>query len=369
VRDVAELASALMALDTTSGTAEPQRRAMAMVIDAVQQVEPSVRVTGDLAGRHPWCMLTSDAPPDRRRLLFACHVDTVPVGDPSRWSFDPLAARVDDGVLLGRGASDMKGGIAAAVGAFMTAAAQGQPVALLLTSDEEIGSLGARAAAPAMAEASIGAVIVPEATGRGVHLGHRGALWLEIRTTGRAAHGSTPELGHNAALDLVSVLQRAGTALPLADETFLGTESWNLGVLTAGTVPNVVPDTALALVDHRVVADGRHLRRWWSDQPEVGSVRDVIALPAVSTSPDDAWVDSLDAPISTRPVSYFTDGSVLAGATSAPVVIWGPGSPGRMHAADEQVSVSELELCAVDFTRAALAWGRGSAELRTGSER
>src|SRR3712207_1404699 len=98
-------------------------------------------------------------------------------------------------------------------------------------------------------------------------LGHRGALWLAVRTAGRAAHGSTPERGHNAVLDLVSVLGRAGDALPLRTDPFLGTETWNPGVVAGGSVPNIVPDRAEAVVDMRTVGDGGDLLRWWRDQP------------------------------------------------------------------------------------------------------
>src|SRR5918998_1398967 len=159
----------------------------------------------------------------------------------------------------------------------------GTPVALLLTSDEEIGSQGAAAAAAAVAELPVGAVVVPEATGNQVVLGHKGALWLAVRTAGRAAHGSTPERGHNAVLDLAALLGRAGGQLPLRTDPFLGTETWNPGVVAGGTVPNVVPDRAEVLVDQRTVADGDALLRWWREQPEGADVAVRVGLPPVGT--------------------------------------------------------------------------------------
>jgi succinyl-diaminopimelate desuccinylase len=245
-----------------------------------------------------------------------------------------------------------------AAAAALAAADPGTPVALLLTSDEETGSQGAAAAATSVAELPVGAVVVPEATGNQVVLGHRGALWLAVRTAGRAAHGSTPERGHNAVLDLVSVLGRAGGALPLRTDAFLGTETWNPGVVAGGTVPNVVPDRAEVVVDMRTVGDGGDLLRWWRDQPEVADVEVRVDLPPVGTPADDPWVASLPAAVRPTPATYFTDASVLVRVVGgAPVVVWGPGTPAVMHAVDEYVEVAEVEQAAAAFGDVIARWG------------
>src|SRR3712207_2283818 len=126
-----------------------------------------------------------------------------------------------------------------------------------------------------------------------VVLGHKGALWLAVRTAGRAAHGSTPERGHNAVLDLAALLARAGGVLPFRTHPFLGTETWNPGVVAGGTVPNVVPDRAEVVVDMRTVANGGDLLAWWRAQPEVADVEVRVDLPPVGTPADDPGVDSL----------------------------------------------------------------------------
>jgi succinyl-diaminopimelate desuccinylase len=200
-------------------------------------------------------------------------------------------------------------------------------------------------------------VIVPEATGNRVVLGHRGALWVTVRTAGRAAHGSTPERGHNAVLDLVAVLGRAGAELPLRTDPFLGTETWNPGIVAGGTVPNVVPDRAEAVVDMRTVGDGAPLLAWWRDQPEVAGVEVGVDLPPVGTPADDPWVAGLPAQVLPSPATYFTDASVLGGVVrGAPVVVWGPGTPAVMHAVDEYVEVAELEQAAAVFGDVVRRW-------------
>ncbi|MGY1622469.1 M20 family metallopeptidase [Geodermatophilus sp. SYSU D00965] len=354
--DVVDLVRELVSRTTISGDAAAQRDLLGALTDVLRERAPHLQVTEGRDRDHPWTLLRTPADPDRPNLLLACHVDTVPVPDPAAWQRDPFGADLDQGRVWGRGASDMKAGVVAAAAALAAADPQ-TPVALLLTSDEEIGSKGAAAAAAAVADQSVGAVIVPEATGNEVVLGHKGALWLAARTAGRAAHGSTPERGHNAVLDLVAVLGRAGGALPLRSDGFLGTETWNPGVVTGGTVPNVVPDRAEAVIDMRTVADGAPLLAWWRDQPEVADVEVRVDLPPVGTPADDPWVASLPATVRPTPATYFTDASVLGQVVGgAPIVVWGPGTPAVMHAVDEYVELAELEQAAAVFSDVVTRW-------------
>ena len=177
----------------------------------------------------------------------------------------------------------MKGGIATAAAALLEASATGRNVGLLLTADEEVGSLGAPGAASSLAGIQVGAVIIPEATDNAVVLGHRGALWLQLVSVGLAAHGSTPERGINAALKIGRALARAGDELPVAHDPMLGSESWNLGILNSGTAANIVPERAEAVIDMRTVSDGSALRAWWESQPEIDEVGSLLSLPPLRT--------------------------------------------------------------------------------------
>jgi succinyl-diaminopimelate desuccinylase len=343
---------------TVSGDAGPQRDALGMLVEVLRAAAPHLELTTGSDPDQPWALLRTPTDPGRPQLLLACHVDTVPVPDAGAWHRDPFGADLDDGRLWGRGASDMKAGLVAAAAA-VASADPGTPVALLLTSDEEIGSKGAAAAAEAVAGQRIGAVVVPEATGNQVVLGHRGALWLAVRTAGRAAHGSTPERGHNAVLDLVALLARAAGGLPLRSDPFLGTETWNPGLVSGGTVPNVVPDRAEAVIDMRTVGAGDELLQWWRTQPEVAGIEVRVDLPPVSTPADDPWVAGLPGPVRPAPATYFTDASVLAPVVrGAPVVVWGPGTPAVMHAVDEYVELAELEQAVAVFADVVARWGR-----------
>ena len=342
---------------TVSGDARAQRDVLGLLAEALRERAPHLQVTEGRDRDQPWTLLRTPADPGRPVLLLACHVDTVPVPDPGAWTRDPFGADLDGGRVWGRGASDMEAGVVAAAAALAAADPQ-TPAALLLTSDEEIGSRGAAAAAATVAELPVGAVVVPEATGNQVVLGHKGALWLAVRTAGRAAHGSTPERGHNAVLDLAALLGRAAADLPFRTDPFLGTETWNPGVVSGGTVPNVVPDRAEVVVDMRTVAGGDPLLRWWREQPEAADVEVRVDLPPVGTPADDPWVATLPAPVLPTPATYFTDASVLGQVVGgAPVVVWGPGTPAVMHAADEYVELAELEQAAEAYTAVLARWG------------
>ncbi len=356
--DVVDLVRELVRRPTVSADAPAQRDALGVVAEALTAAAPHLHRTDGADADRPWILLTTPTDPDRPRLLIACHVDTVPADDPGRWQRDPFDGDLDGGRVWGRGSSDMKAGLVAAAAA-VAAADPGTPLALLLTSDEEIGSRGAAAAAGAVAGLRVGAVVVPEATGNQVVLGHRGALWLAVRAHGVAAHGSTPERGRNAVLELVSVLGRAGAALPLATDPFLGGETWNPGVITGGTVPNMVPDRAEVVVDQRTVGDGAALLRWWRSQPEVAGVEVLVDLPAVQTPAGDPWVATLPAAVRTAPATYFTDASVLRPVVGeAPIVVWGPGTPAVMHAVDEYVEVAEVEQAVATLTAVLSRWPR-----------
>ncbi|MDN3903333.1 M20/M25/M40 family metallo-hydrolase [Arthrobacter sp. YD2] len=337
-----QLLQDLVRRQTDSGDHAAQEALQGFVADLVAASARNVRVRRSGPGEYPWTLLTAGAG-DGPVLLFACHVDTVPVGEPARWSQAPFAARIADGRLYGRGSTDMKGGLAAAVAALLEADRLGRNVGLLMTADEEIGSLGAPDAAAGLAGLDLGAVIIPEATQNRIVLGHRGALWLRVTAEGLAAHGSTPERGVNAALKLADVLVRAGKELPLGADGFLGPETWNLGTFSSGTAPNIVPDAAEAVIDMRIAGEGTTLLQWWQSQPEISGVDVLLALPALRSSVD--GIEALAAvEVDSSPAPYFTDGAVLAqAAPGVPVLVWGPGSPAQMHAVDEFLELTALE--------------------------
>jgi len=177
-------------------------------------------------------------------LTLTGHVDTVPA-DPADWSVDPWAGTSDGNRIVGRGTSDMKSGIAAMVTAVvghLRRSHECRGIQVVLTAAEETGCQGALRI-PSSALRLGGPLLVGEPTANALVPAHKGALWLRLEARGRAAHGSSPELGDNAVVRLA----RAVTALHdvascPSDERF-GPVTVNVGRFRGGVQPNVVPDS------------------------------------------------------------------------------------------------------------------------------
>jgi succinyl-diaminopimelate desuccinylase len=352
----------LVAIDSTSGTAG-EGAVLSRVASEFDGVEEARVAFARGVDGEPTALLVSPTTvaSDGRLLVFASHADVVPVTDATAWSHDPFGSVVVGDRLYGRGSSDMKSGLAASVVAVRDLLRSGAPVALAVSTGEEVGCLGAPAVVDLLAGHRVGAVVVPESTDGRVVLGHRGALWLTVRTSGVAAHGSTPERGHNAILDLVAVLGRLDD-LPLRAHADLGRETVNVGVVSGGSVPNIVPDACEARIDLRVVRDDvDDLVGWWRDQPEVTDVRVDLDLAAVWTPRDHPWLAGLGAPVSEAPASYFTDASVLVRSLDdgVPVVVWGPGDPTVVHTVDESVSIDAVVRAVPQYRHAGERWAAG----------
>ena len=194
----------------------------------------------------------------RPNFCFAGHTDVVPTGDPTGWTREPFAAQVEDGVLYGRGASDMKGAIAAFVAAVARFGAGGTgagSISLLITGDEEGPAInGTRkvldwlaARGEALDVCLVGEPTNPEELGEMVKIGRRGSLNGTLRVTGRQGHVAYPALADNPLPRLVALL----SAL-LALELDEGTEHFQRSRLELTSIDvgnaatNVIPGVATA---------------------------------------------------------------------------------------------------------------------------
>lgn len=321
----------------------------------------TVAVPGWEPGREQLVARTGSVSGIGAPLTLTGHLDTVPTGDPAAWAADPWGAERDGERVLGRGTSDMKSGVAA----LLVAAAQHarrphycRGVQVVLTAGEETGCTGALALRAADL-ATGGPLLVAEPTANRLVPGHKGVHWLELTATGRAAHGSAPELGDNA------VVRLARAAVALHDHTgwprhdTFGAVTANVGVLAGGVQPNVVPDAASMLLDTRTVpgldtdAHRASVAALAGDGVAVG---DHLVLPVVDTATDDPFCllvqDALRAggldPEPAPPARFFTDASVLgpllgSGGAPCPTVVLGPGEPDQCHVRDEWCSASRVD--------------------------
>jgi succinyl-diaminopimelate desuccinylase len=307
-------------------------------------------------------------------LGFTGHLDTVPLGA-QPWSVDPFAADIADGKLYGRGASDMKSGVAAFVIACIALAdrlARTSGVMLVITAGEETGCSGAEAIVRTNGQlGQVGALVVAEPTGNKPLVGHKGALWLEAETRGVTAHGSMPEKGVNA----VYKAARAVTALQefdfnVARHDVLGLPTINVGTIQGGLNINSVPDRATIGIDIRTIPAQSHAQIREQLTSYLGrdvTLRTLLNAKSVWTDPHHPWisevfqvarnVEGIDNDIGAAP--YFTDASALTPAFgSPPTVIIGPGELALAHQTDEYCQVSRIERATEMYTQLVRNWCR-----------
>ena len=295
-------------------------------------------------------------------LMFCGHMDTVGVTGMDG-PFQPVQR---DGLLYGRGAQDMKGGIAAMLDAARVLAESGglERGRLIVAAviDEEHASLGADALVTAW---RADAAVVTEPTDLQVAIAHKGFEWVEIETRGRAAHGSRPADGRDAILKMGRVLAgleslnrrlQAGQA-----HRFLGTASLHASIISGGTELSSYPDRCVLQVERRTLPN-EHLNVGWlelralldrlaQEDPEFeAAARPMLSRSAYEVDPSNGLPElvrgaarSLGCDSNVTGMTYWSDAAILGGA-GIPSVLFGPGGAG-LHSRMEHVKIDEVLRC------------------------
>jgi succinyl-diaminopimelate desuccinylase len=299
-------------------------------------------------------------------LLFACHLDVVAPGE-TPWEHPPFEALETGGRIYGRGAVDMKGGTAAAVTAITRIVESGAKlhgdIIFLASAGEEVDSCGAIRFAAGRGPGELAGVVIPEPTDFDVVSAHRGMLWLEVTTRGKAAHSSRPELGVNAINSMRLILNELEHyEIPAEPHEILGECSMSVNTIAGGKALNVVPDKCNIRIDirtlpgqnkERVVGDFREMfTRLKSQNPQFDADVSVMrTVDALETDPDCDFVKDFCSCVGaaeTRPIGFTTDGPHLV-SFGAPVLIFGPGKPSLCHKPDEYIDLSDLERAAAHY--------------------
>jgi succinyl-diaminopimelate desuccinylase len=307
---------------------------------------------------------------ERPGLMLSGHLDVVPPGAVP-WSHDPFAAEVADGWLYGRGACDMKAGVAAMIAAAAEIAHAGDrlrgDLVICASADEEAGCRGADALVGESLFEGLGAVLIGEPSDLGVFVAEKGAFWLEVTVTGKTAHASTPHFGANAIAAMAEFLTRLPAAAlggAKADPQ-LGVPTVSIGTIAGGVKINVVPDTCTATLDFRTVPGQNHaeirerveaeLRAVLEGRPHTAyTIETLIDRAPVSCPPDTplaaATARAVRAvtgrEITPGGVPYFTEACVFVPALGLPMAICGPGDPRLAHQPDEHVELAQVEQAA-----------------------
>ena len=370
--EVIDLARALIAARSENpGGTEDEAAEVASGFLAEIDASPAT-VRGD-AGRPS--VVATIGPEDGPSLAWNGHLDTVPTGSLDTWSVDPFAGAVVDGRLIGRGACDMKGAIAAALAAGAAIRRAGIELGGALTfhlaADEELAGVHGTKVLLDRGLLSQQAAIVGEPTDLALGLAERGGAWIVVESNGRAAHGSTPQLGANAITSMARLLLRLPEALPDRQHPLVGRPTVNAALIAGGSARNVVPDRCTLTIDRRTI-------------PGEGSPEDVLApFEALAASihdedPDadlicriEEWTEAaesdgnaaianacreavrIETGATPADVGFtgITDARFYINDADIPTVILGPGSLTVAHTANESVSIDELVAAARIYAR------------------
>jgi acetylornithine deacetylase ArgE len=297
-----------------------------------------------------------------RTLLLEAHQDTVPTDN---MTIEPFGARIDNGRLYGRGACDIKGGMAAMLAAFARLVRE-QPrgamaVVLACSVDEEYTFTGVTRLVRDGLRADL--AVVAEPTQLKIVNAHKGVVRWHLFTGGRSCHSSSPELGVNAIYRMGRLLTgieqfaerlRAGHADPR-----LGPPTLSVGVIAGGTSVNTVPDRCRIEIDRRLLpgedaqAAPAQLSAFLREEAGIDfpfeSAAPWMTKVALGAEGSEALVQLLSTAIRSVngtpevvAVPYGTDASTIA-AAGIPAVVFGPGDIARAHTCDEWVPLDEVE--------------------------
>ncbi|MEA2126932.1 MAG: acetylornithine deacetylase [Solirubrobacteraceae bacterium] len=279
-----------------------------------------------------------------RTLLLCGHTDTVA---------GQVGPRREGDRFHGRGAYDMKGGLAAALTACVRAAGLGLAgdVVVAAVADEEHASLGVQ---DVLAHVGADVAIVTEPTELAVAVAHRGFVWLEIEVAGRAAHGSRPHLGVDAIVRAGPILTGLGeldAALAERTHPLLGRGSVHASVIEGGVELSSYPERCVIGLERRTLP-GETAAQVETEinallEGHDAACRTLLVREPFTVDPDDEFVRTVRAATSAEAVtgmSYWADSAFIA-AAGIPTVLYGPAGAGA-HAAEEWVSVSSCETVA-----------------------
>jgi acetylornithine deacetylase len=367
LNEIASLLGELVAIDSINPDLVPGGAGEAAIARFVaswlEQAGLHVEIDEPVPGR-PSVVAIARGAGGGRSLMLNAHMDTVGVSATSGMErpHDPV---VQDNRLYGRGAFDMKGGLAAIM--LAAAAAKKQQlrgdVILTAVSDEEYASIGT---ASIVKRWHADAAIVTEPTGLEICIAHKGFIWLEVETRGIAAHGSLPDLGVDAIVKMGKVLlgleelDRSLRATP--SHRLLGSGSLHASLISGGQELSSYPEHCVLSVERRTVpgetaqdveSQVRHIldQVAASDAAFKASLRTTLLREAFEVSQDEPIVQVVRRRAATilgqEPdiigATAWMDSAILS-AAGIPTVIFGPGGEGA-HAVVEWVDLEQVQRC------------------------
>ncbi len=307
----------------------------------------------------PHVVATKGLSQDLAPIVLTGHLDVVPLGA-KKWKMDPLEPIVIGDKLYGRGATDMKSGVAAmivsAIESFDNIAPKGG-IKLVFTVNEELGCKGAQHLFENGYDiGSASAILVGEPTSNRPYIAHKGGLYLTARTEGVTAHSSMPELGDNAIFKAARAITKVEKMqFETKKDSILGFPTINVGRIEGGLNLNSVPDKAEFTIDVRSTTKLRNKEALQQLSNILGKevkLEKMVDLSAISTPQEHPFVQlvakickvDFENELEPKSAPFLTDASVLTPwMNNAPTVILGPGETQMAHQTDEFCYVDKIQ--------------------------
>lgn len=379
--NVVALCSKLIRAQSCSGEEGGAAGAVRSAMHQLGYDEITVDVYGNVIG----CIHGSLPGP---RILLDGHIDTVPVQEPERWSFDPFGGEIRADRVCGRGASDMKGAVAAMICA---AAAYAENCGRRFHGDLYVAGVVYEEMYEGVAARKIGElvnpnyVIIGEASNLNLKIGQRGRAEIVVETIGRPAHSANPEKGVNAVKSMMRLLEALEDDVP-EEQPDLGRGILELTDIISAPYPgaSVVPERCTATFDRRLLAGETPQSVLAPVQKHIDalSARDpafkakayfrsetrtcytgsrIFAerfFPAWRFRPDEDFVEKTHAALKTIDgdcaltyYSFCTNGSHYAGERGIRTLGYGPSQEHLAHTVDEYILIEQLEKCAEGYMK------------------
>lgn len=300
-------------------------------------------------------------------IVFSGHMDVVPVSleTENEWRYPPFSGTDSEGHIWGRGACDMKGGIAAAlVAAKLLAEKNIVPpgdIVFALTVDEEDLMRGAKQLAQLDVLGDAGSMVVCDTTHMRAEIASKGRTWAEVKIIGKSAHASIEHAGVNAIYQAMTFIQRLKQLeVPYTEHPAAGKFFLNVNLIQGGTEPAMVPDRCILTVDARLVP-GQTARIVWDNVQNLIDTmhqEDPVFQAEIKIIEErEAWETDANSKLlnNLRQVSAALKCNIATGAelgtTDATflkkegmdVIIFGPGKTSEIHCVDERIEICELE--------------------------
>ncbi len=305
-----------------------------------------------------------DVPGDAGRGydLWNGHMDTVPYGDVSAWDTDPRVPVIKDGRIYGRGASDMKGGLAAMAYAlhyvWKKRLRPRKAVRFAVTCDEEKGGEGARALIEGGLLGTPDFLLIGEPTDCKLGVAQKGCLWLSVSVRGRTSHGAYPWMGVNALEAGFAFCEQVKGLVRKYEHPLLGQATAAVTRAEGGVADNMIPDKAEFVMDircvpvishSRLLAQIEELREACEEGAQgleitVGIRNERIPVEIESKHPAVCRLrGAAEALAGKEPedtgISFFTDASILTREREIPTLLFGPGDPALCHRVNESMAL------------------------------